>query len=91
MSYLSEQNKCGLKINDMVIVTRKAFKYENGWENLWPSYMDEIVGKVCKITGIYNTGILLEDGKYNRFYFPYFVLKKYDEELIKKQNLEELE
>lgn len=92
MSYLSEQNKCGFKIDDLVLVTRKAFSHEKEWKNSWNPTMDNMVGKICKITNIGGiTGIKLTDGIHDIFYFPYFVLKKQNMELIRKQEMEEME
>ncbi len=92
MSYLSEQNKCGFKIDDLVLVTRKAFSHEKEWRNSWNNTMDNMVGKICKITNIGGVvGIKLKDGIHDDFYFPYFVLKKQNMELIRKQEMEEME
>ena len=62
---------------DYVNITRKAQDYENGWDNVWESKMDEYVGKIVKVlrTDIYEEGISLSCSG-TCYFFPYFVLKK---------------
>lgn len=66
-----------VKAGDYVKITRKAQDYENGWDNVWSSKMDEYVGKIVKVlrTDIYEEGISLSCSG-TCYFFPYFVLKK---------------
>ena len=66
-----------VKVGDYVKITRKAQDYENGWDNVWSSEMDEYVGKIVKVlrTDIYEEGISLSCSG-TCYFFPYFVLKK---------------
>ena len=66
-----------IKVGDYVKITRKAQDYENGWDNVWDSRMDEYVGRNMMVlrTDTLEEGISLSCPD-TFFYFPYFVLEK---------------
>ena len=78
MSYVEEQEESGLKVGDLVRVTRTAKDDERGWENSWINHvMTPLVGTIQQITEITDWGVQLEgSGGYE---FPYFVLEKVEE------------
>ena len=66
-----------VKAGDYVKITRKAQSFEDGWDNVWSSEMDEYVGKIVKVlrTDIPGEGISLSCSG-SCYFFPYFVLEK---------------
>ena len=74
-TYEELQEQSGLKIGDMVVVTRKVSMHEAGWNNSWEYIMDDMVGNKSIIIDIRSCGILLEDS----YSYPYFVLKRVEE------------
>jgi len=79
--YLVEHNKCELKVDDYVKVTRKFQYGENGVNFLTPYSMNDFIAGVHKIRLKYHDGYVLEhckDGHTAKF--PYFVLEKVEEE-----------
>jgi hypothetical protein len=78
MSYIKGHNKSGFKVGDKVKVLRKVRNYENGWNNIWCSNMNDCVGKIYEI--VYeeeDAGFKLNTNIHGVNYsFPYFVLKK---------------
>lgn len=74
-SYAERQRECGIQKGDLVRVVRKALSYENDWPYPWVSKMDEMVGNIYAVKGVYNDAIgLLYLNCF--YYFPYFVLEK---------------
>lgn len=78
--YLDAQAACGLKVGDYVMVTRKAYDYEAGWDNDWADSMDKTVGVVGKVVDVSSVGIRVSFASPidNLWRFPYFVLEKTD-------------
>lgn len=78
MSYLELHKKSGLKVGDLVEVTRKAEDYECGWGCRWHSRLDSFVGGTFNIVeDAEENGFLLYSlEQESGFYFPSFVLAK---------------
>lgn len=78
--YLDAQAACGLKVGDYVMVTRKAYDYEAGWDNDWADSMDKTVGVVGKVVDVSSAGIQVSFASpvNECWYFPYFALEKTD-------------
>lgn len=76
--YLLAQEHCGLKVGDWVKVTRKAERFEAGWDFDWNKTKDQYVGKIGRINDINMNGLAVNfvNGYSGGFYFPYFVLEK---------------
>ena len=74
MSYLEGHENSGLKVGDIVKVTRKSESNERGWSNSWIKDMNKFIGKECKIILDNNDrGFRLElNGE--QWNFPCFVL-----------------
>lgn len=70
----------GVKVGDYVKITRKAQNFENGWDNVWTTRMNEYVGKTMVVlrTDTLDEGISLSCSD-TFYYFPYFVLEKVNE------------
>ena len=88
LTYAERQAKCGLKVGDRVKVLRRGDFGELGWENTWIGYdMGKAIGQVCTILAIdEKDGITLD--QCDSYYFPYFVLEKYEE--TKEEKIENL-
>lgn len=88
LTYAERQARCGLKVGDRVKVLRKGVDGELGWKNTWIDYeMDKVIGQVCTILAIdEKDGIALD--QCDSYYFPYFVLEKY--EGTKEEKIENL-
>ena len=87
MSYIDEQNKCGLKVGDEVKVFSKAESFENGWNFDWTRGMNKTVGKIFTVHYFNNEhGICLNTkGQYGcsiNYCYPYFVLQKKDQQMV---------
>lgn len=77
MDYLQGHKESGLKVGDKVRIIRKASDYENGWRNIWPSFMDKYIreiGKIIKDHEAIGFGVTFSDGV--EFSYPFFVLEK---------------
>ena len=74
-TYAELHAECGLKVGDMVRITRIAASYENGWGDTWSRFMDKFVGTVGPISQDNGEeGFNIERaGNWN---YPYFVLEK---------------
>lgn len=67
----------GIKAGDNVRLFRTAKNFENGWDNVWPSKVDGLVGKILKVKEISGGNISCYDFETNDWFnFPYFVLEK---------------
>jgi hypothetical protein len=78
--YLVGHEASGLKIGDIVRITRVAEDYEAGWDLVWPSNDASDVGRIGKIDRDDNYigfRVFFEDEDCG-YYFPYFVLEKMD-------------
>lgn len=75
----------GLKKGDYVKVTRTAENYEDGWNYVWDSRMDNSVGKILRVEEVitYKEYIVLEDS----FGYPYFVLEKVEKDELYSEHL----
>lgn len=62
----------GLHSGDLVRVVHKVPGYYAGWEDVWSSTMDDLIGLEFMIDRIYGSNISLTCG-YN---FPFFALQK---------------
>lgn len=72
LSYVERQKRCGIKVGDLVKITRMPDSQEDGWGDTTAPKMQELVGTYHKVT---------YDGRHlglkvGGFYFPYFVLQK---------------
>lgn len=72
LSYVERQNRCGIKVGDLVKIKRMPESQEDGWGDTTDPKMQELVGTYHKVT---------YDGRHlglkvGGFYFPYFVLQK---------------
>lgn len=77
MSYLYEHKRSGLTIGDKVKIIGRCTSNHRGWNNYWTSKMDDKLEKEGIIINDYgNKGFLVLFDKFNKFEFPYFVLKK---------------
>lgn len=86
--YLDGHTRCGIKVGDIVKVTRKAETDESGWNNVWVDEMDAIVGEELVVVADTSergfdlrpiTGELRDRmgcPTPHDFSFPYFVLEK---------------
>lgn len=75
MSYVEEQDKLKIQKGERVLISRKAFSNEEGWNNTWINDMNQYVdtiGMVEEISG--QSGIYIKhlDGK--GWCYPYFIL-----------------
>jgi len=100
--YVDRQINSGLKIGDLVQVTRKAENYEQGWSAEWKLDMDKFIGNEYYIEIIdslflnaarvykHSRGFVLKhvvfDSQFDIYWFPYFVLEK-SKSLENKYNL----
>lgn len=76
-----------IKTGDEVLITRAAEDREDGWGSIWATHMHAAVGSIGKIVDAENdiAGIGVRcEGDGVRWYFPYFVLEKINEEEYKK-------
>lgn len=67
----------GVKVGSWVKVTRKADSHESGWNNLWSSAMDAVVGTFVQVLGSWDTnGIEVASGKFSppSYRLPFFIL-----------------
>ena len=81
-TYAAYQEKSGFKVGDTVLITRKAGKYELGWDAQWIPCMDKYIGKTGKIKAIISNGIMVQVPDIcdiPPYYFPFFVLVKREE------------
>ncbi len=79
--YLRKHNQSGLKVGDIVKVTRKAENNELGWRNCWIKLKDEWIGKHVKIHADHGQeGFEIDDRilrfEYGYYHAPYFILSK---------------
>lgn len=73
MTYLEGHEASGLKIGDMVKITRKAKSNEDGWDNNWDKGMDKYIGKEFVISfDAHKHGFRLLNESYC---YPYFILE----------------
>lgn len=84
--YLEGHNNCGLKEGDLVLITRKAEDYENGWNEVWA--MDDFVGRIGRIVkDVSRDGFevqIIDDNSYP-YSYPYFVLQKVEKDGYKEK------
>lgn len=77
LEYLTKHKSSNITVGDKVKIVRKAFSFENGWQNKWLIEMDVYIGEwgyVRKDLGVWGFCVEFEDRQmYN---FPYFVLQK---------------
>ena len=88
-NYEERQAECGLKVGDIVKISRKAEDYEDGWDNWWSEYADTWVGKTGKIIRDCKGGgfkVFCEE-KNNWWLFPYFVLEKVEEKKLTRYSV----
>jgi len=86
--YIRKEQACGLKVGDVVKITRKAEYGERGWANSWTKDMK--VGYVGKITAICSDNednasgidVRVEEEPSSNYSYPYFVLEKVKSILI---------
>jgi hypothetical protein len=71
--YLEGFKRSGLKVGDRVYLIRRAEKEEGGWNYIWLTEMDSLIGKHYIITDIYTNGNIMI-GRLRMF--PYFVFEK---------------
>lgn len=74
-SYLELHHESGIKVGDIVKVTRKAKSYELGWDEVWVPEMDLLVGKVFTVEiDEEERGFAIHAGE-NYYALPCFVLE----------------
>ena len=81
LDYLVFHRKSKLKVGDRVMVMRKAKYQELGWDADWVPVMDELVGKIGKITADFAVNgweVSIDNMTDDTFLFPTFVLQKID-------------
>lgn len=80
MSYLNNQDKCGIEIDDTVLIYRECPDYYRGWRGYFNCTCMEClnhVGKVIDIVSEYGIYVSVPKNGYDiGAYFPYFALKK---------------
>jgi hypothetical protein len=73
-SYKALQSVSPIKVGDLVRVLRKASDSELGWDTVWESDMDSMVGKVHEVFEI-NKEFGIRLGANPGYWFPWFVLE----------------
>ena len=83
-TYKERQDECGLKVGDKVKILRKVGDFEDGWGDVWAPTMSECVGETVVIGVIReNLGVWVKTDNYGAYFFPYFTLKKVEDEVTK--------
>jgi hypothetical protein len=77
IDYLVRHNVSGIKVGDMVRVTRAAMSYEGGWGSRWSSRMSDYVGKKVQVIADRGVqGFRVKFGAARYAIMPYFVLEE---------------
>ena len=83
MTYIEGHKKSGLKVGNIVNVTRKAKNHEQ-WYNIWLSEMDKYVNKSGIIAKDHeDKGFLIKFNDESLYVFPYFVLSSRKDKIKK--------
>lgn len=87
--YLDAQKACDLKVGDYVKVISKAESFQAGWNDIWKTSMDNLIGRIGKVTFFdKNQGagiqVSFPNTKFD-YCFPYYVLTKVDKSIEFKE------
>lgn len=82
---IDEEIELGIKIGDLVKVTRSAISHEGGWNNSWIRIMDDAVGNIYTIKADHGSAGWELSFSNGRYAFPSFVLEMQNKD-IKKTN-----
>lgn len=89
-NYLENHKKSGLKVGDLVRVSRFALTNEEGWDNCWCFEMNDAIGKEFYI--LFDVGVFgfTLDINGELWDFPYYVLELVSEIVLTNNEIKDI-